>query len=406
MVAAAAAVVGAGASVYSASQSGKSSGSATSTQQNTIDPKLAPLLYGTNGQGGLLNEITTAANAPRSPGMQTFGTAADNYMGNNGAMQLNGMTQAADNLMNGHISAPTTSSPWAGTARVSAPNQNNLNLSPAYANMIYGNSGANPYLTGAIQQGIDQANTAYGNLQTNATRNLVNNILPSLRAGAVTAGGYGGSRQQIAEGNAVGDFSNAMAQAAGQVGQNNTDAAVGAQSTSYNQGQDRSLNAMENLSSSQYGTADMNAQLEEQSALANAQMQEQTNLANLNSQLQTNTLNSSNTATGINAASGVLGSAYTYGGNNDTYALNKLGTATGLLSPYTGYGGSVQQTVPLYSNPMGNALGGASAGLGLYNAYRNATAGSGGGGNGMSIWNWNTGGNDGYTMPGGESIPS
>lgn len=405
MVAAIVGLAGAASSAYSTYEGshsgggGGGGGNATTTQTNKIDPQLAALLYGSNNNG-LLNQINTAATAPRSPGMARFGTAADNYMGNNGAMELNGMSQAADKLMDGSIAAPTAQAGYSGAAQVQAPSQNNLNLSPAYANMIYGNAGANPYLTGAIQHGIDQANTGYTNLTTNATRNLVNNILPSLRAGAVTANGYGGSRQQIAEGNAVGDFSNAMAQAAGQVGQNNADAAVSAQSNAFNQGQDRSLNALTNLSGQQYGTADLNANLQEQTAISNAQMQEQTNLANLNAQMGTNSLNSSNAATGINAVGGILSAANTYGNNNDMYSLNKLTAGSTAMSPYTGYGGSSQQTQPLYQNTAGSIMGAATTGLGLYNAYKNSYP------SGTNIWNWNSGGNDGYTLPSGESLPT
>lgn len=57
----------------------------------------------------------------------------------------------------------------------------------------FGQSPSNPYL--ASQAGAI-ANTA--------TRNLQNNILPGIQSGAVAAGGYGGSRQGIAEGNAIG----------------------------------------------------------------------------------------------------------------------------------------------------------------------------------------------------------
>jgi hypothetical protein len=75
---------------------------------------------------------------------------------------------------------------------------------PYDANLGMGGAPSNPYL-GAQAGAI--ANTA--------TRNLQNNILPGIDSGAMAAGGYGGSRQGIAQANAIGqtnqDISNATA---------------------------------------------------------------------------------------------------------------------------------------------------------------------------------------------------
>lgn len=57
----------------------------------------------------------------------------------------------------------------------------------------FGQQPSNPYLQ-------SQANA----ITQTATQNLNNNILPGIQSGAVAAGGYGGSRQGIAEGNAIG----------------------------------------------------------------------------------------------------------------------------------------------------------------------------------------------------------
>ena len=66
----------------------------------------------------------------------------------------------------------------------------------------------NPYQTGSLGFGSGPSNPylqnqANGIAQT-ATRNLQNNILPGINSGAVASGGYGGSRQGVAEGNAIG----------------------------------------------------------------------------------------------------------------------------------------------------------------------------------------------------------
>ncbi len=55
--------------------------------------------------------------------------------------------------------------------------------------------------------------------------------------------------------------------------------------------------------------------------------------------------------------------------------MNRLGQTSNMLAPYTGLGQSSTQTSPLYQNRTGNILGGITAGLGLYNAYNNASGG-------------------------------
>ena len=158
----------------------------------------------------------------------------------------------------------------AEASKVNAPSQNNLNLSSAYDRMINGNAAENPYLTGAIQKGINQSNTAFGNYlqdQTKATQGLLGNI----RGGAMLSGQYGGSRQGIAEGMAMDSFNTQTARAAAQYGQNNTDAAVAAQSGAFDAGQNRSLSAMSGLGAQQYGIASQDASMQQQTSLANQQ---------------------------------------------------------------------------------------------------------------------------------------
>lgn len=60
----------------------------------------------------------------------------------------------------------------------------------------------NPYITQQAQQ-----------LQTNATNNLQRNIMPGINSGAIAAGGFGGSRQGIAQGLAIGETNRGVADA-------------------------------------------------------------------------------------------------------------------------------------------------------------------------------------------------
>lgn len=405
--------------------------STTATTQSQLDPRMAEILYGADGKGGLLNRLSGFADDPRSTGLTAGSNAADAYYGANNASDLSSMRTAASGLMNSAISAPsmTAASMTAPTnmaaakasapanmlaaqsqaATINAPNQNKLDLSNAYNSMVYGNSAENPYLTGAIQKGINQSNTAFGNMlqdQTKATQGLLGNI----RGGAIAAGQYGGSRQGIAEGQALDSFNTNMSRALSQFGQNNTDAAVGAQAGAYDAGQNRALSAMSGLGAQQYGVATNQAGFNQQTNLANQQAQQQaaltnyqgalqTNLANagftqganqtnysgnlatnqanagftqgantnnLQSNLSTNSLNSANQQAGINATSGLLGNAYNQANAGDMYDLNKTGTVAGLLSPFTGLNQTNTQTNPLYSNTAGNVLGGALTASSIY----------------------------------------
>lgn len=326
--------------------------SATSTSSVQLDPRMAALLYGADGNSGLLGQIAAQANSPQNAGMKAFGTGMDNYLGDYGRAEFDNNMRGAVKLRDMQFNAPS-----AGAAQVQAPSQNNLNLSPAYQDMIYGQPGNNPYLTGAIQKGINQSNYAFGNYLTDATK-ATQDLLGNIRGGAVLNNTMGSSRQGIAEGRAIGDLTQNLGRAATQFGINNTDAAVSAQAGAYDTDRSRSLAAMSGLGAQQYGVASQNAS-----------MQQQANLANMQSQLQTNAQNAQNLQNGTTLSSGLLGQAAGYGQNQDQYQSQKLGQTAGLLAPFTGLGSTQTQTQPLYSNTLGNIAGGAMAGLGIYNMF-------------------------------------
>lgn len=285
---------------------------------------------------GFLGRVTGLMNTPQNAGMAAFGGQMDNYMKNWGEDNFARSQHAAQALQGSNIAAP----------QVQAPSQNNLNLAPAYQDMVYGAPGSNPYLTGAIQKGINQSNYAFGNYMTDATK-ATQDLLGSVRGGAIMNGQFGGSRQGIAEGNAIGDFTKNMSRAATQFGQNNTDAAVAAQAGAYDTDRNRSLAAMSGLGAQQYGVAQQNAAL----------------------QAQTNALNSQNQIAGVGLSSGLLGQAAKYAGDQDAYAGQKLTQAAGLLAPFTGLGATQVNSTPMYSNTGANLLGGAMLGQQLARGF-------------------------------------
>lgn len=350
--------------LLSSHSSSTPSGNATTTQQQQMDPRIAGMLFGdgSTGSQGLLPQYQGMLGQPQNAGINTYGRATDAYLGYDATQDQNKIRDLASSQMKGNIPAVVTPG-----AVIKAPAQNGMDLTGSYDKFINGDPAANPYLTGAIQKGIDQSTNAFTNMQTDATRNLTQNVLPSIRSGAQAAGGYGGSRQGIAEGLAMGQFGTDMARAAGQFGQNNTDAAVAAQSGQFSQGQDRALAATQGLGAQQYGVASQNAQFDQQANLTNNQAQQNANALNATVQQQ-----------GANNLSGILGSAYTVGQNQDSYALNQAGKVNGLLAPYLGQvPGSSTTSQPLYQNTGGNALAGATAGMALGKQFSGLLGSSG-----------------------------
>lgn len=417
-----------------------------------LDPRIDPLIY---GDSGIVNRINGLLDVPQNANTNSFNQGMNNYMGAGAAGAegaFMGSQQAAQKLQGSSLAAPQMQAATAGSSTmntallrdpskidaamlgnaanmtgstVSAPSQNSLDLSPAYKDMIYGEAGNNPYLTGAIQKGINQSQNAFGNMVQDGTQ-AVQDALASIRGGAVSSGQYGGSRQGLAESRSISEFGKNLSRAASQYGQNNTDSAIAAQAGAYDADRNRALSAMSGLGAQQYGVAQQNAQLAQQAAAANmgannafamqnnanqqsansananaqnqfalqnnanlqntnqfnasaanqnsmfnAGNQQQANAANMNAQQQTNQLNSQNQVTGIGLSSGLLGQAYGYNQNANNQELNRVGTVSGLLQPYAGKGSpiSVPGQAPVYNNAIGSAIGGATAGLGLYNAF-------------------------------------
>ncbi len=421
--AAAAAVAGSLITAKGSKDAAKAAAQGTTTKQE-IDPRIAGMLFGAgqrglkpgataqyaNGQreydpetrtwtgggmtnpesdyatdSGLLGRYQGMLDTPQNAQLSQYGKDNLDYLGN-ANQDMASIRGAATGLLGGtqapQAQAATIGAPaWARGNMVQAPSQNNINSAGAFDRMINGNAGANPYLTGAIQGGIDQSQRAFTRMQDDSTRNLKESILPSIRSNSVLTGQYGGSRQGIAEGRALGDFGREQQRAIEGFGANNTNAAVGAQASAFNQGQDRSLSALTNLSGQQYGVGSQDAATKNAAEFGNvnqvldiqksqAGLNQQTNLANMQSQQQNNALNQNGTQAGIGALGGLLGSAYNVGQNQDSYALNQASKVNGLLSPYMGVNGSSTTTQPLYDNKAGSYLGGAMAGLSLYNQFR------------------------------------
>jgi len=525
-----AAVIGAGAALIggavSANGSKKATAAANAQQEKAIeaakmDPRAAAMIYGDGTPGnGLLSQYQALGQTPQSAGLLGYGKANDAYLGANGMADMQGMRDASGELMKSNLAAPQMGAPkpvgsfgaevlWnkgetysapdamkaaqvgtpnqvtgatvsqpkgmlaatAAAAQINAPKQNSMDLTDSYKRFIDGDAGANPYLTKALQGGIDQSSQAFQRMQDDSRRNL-DDALGSVRSNSILAGQYGGSRQGIAEGRALEGFARESQRAAENFGNNNTAATVGAQAQAFSQGQDRALSATQGLSSQQYGVAAQDAQLKQQAAMQNAAaatgaaqtnyqgllsgamanagygqqaatanqganlaasttnagllqdaartsyagelsatagsagnrqqanlgnqhagnaasmfgaaqsqtadiqnagLNQQTNANNQQAQLTTNSLNSANRVAGIGAAGGLLGQTAAAAQAQDGYAMNRAVQGNSLLAPYLLNQPNTPVMQPYTSNTAGNFLGGAAAGLGLYNQFNQAS---------------------------------
>lgn len=335
------------------------SGTATSTNQNKLDPRADAMLWGQNGQPGLLGQYQSMLGQQMTPGLQAYSQSQQNYLQGSSPNDTMQMHQAGSNLLGGSAAGVSVPSYAVGN-QVQAPSQNNVNLAPAYQSMIYGDTGANPYLNQHLQSAVDLTNAGFQKNQTDLTNNLMRNVLPSIRSNSVLTGQYGGSRQGIAEGNALSDFTNQLTNANTQLGLANSANTTGAQANAFNQGQDRALSAMQGLGAQQYGVAQQNAATKNAAEFMNIGNQFDASKANAG-------LNLAGQQTGAGMLSGLTNTAYNTAMNQDQYNINNALKVNSLLTPYLGMGQTSTTSQPLYQNQTGNMLGGAMLGGALFN---------------------------------------
>lgn len=376
------------------------------SKQGQLDPRIADLIFGQNGQGGLISQYQQLGQQPRSDAANNFANANASYLKNYGGADLDAARYAAYGAMN-NTTAPTTSAAqaagawmvdpaWAKGTTVSAPSQNNINLAPTFQSLL--NGGNTDALMKSLQAGNDLTSAQFQQNQANMTENLQKNVMPGIRSNAVLAGQYGGSRQGIAEGNAISDFTRQLNQSNTQLGLANSANTAAQLAGAYENGQNRALSAAQGLSGQQYANAfknadiqnqaefmnvgthndvlKTNAQLTQQNNQFNAGLQQQAGLANQQSQLTTNQQNKNSNLAGAGLLSGLLGGAANTVNANDNWNLGRAGQVNSLIGSLI-HGAPTQN--PVASNSGAAALGGGLAGLGLGSSLAGLLGNMGGG---------------------------
>jgi hypothetical protein len=246
---------------------------------------------------------------------------------------------------------------------VDAPKQNNIDLTGSYQNLLSGGNTA--ALDKSLQSAVNLTNQSFQKNQSNMTDNLLRNVMPSIRSNSVLAGQYGGSRQGVAEGNAISDFTKQLTDSNTTLGMANSANTTAQQAQAYQQGQDRALAATQGLGAQQYGVAGQNAALGQASQFANQQagnnasqfaasQVQNANQFNAGLQMQQNQLNNSAALGGAGLLSGLNGLAYGTATNADNYGINRATQVNGLLAPYLGANSTTtrtgSETTPIYEN--------------------------------------------------------
>lgn len=365
------AVVGAGASAYSANKNAKA---AQAGSQQQIDPRMQQVLYGSSDPnaplGGLLGQYQGMLNSPQSSAANAYASTSGDYLKQYGGQDMGAIRNSALGLMApdaapqvGAVRADVPA--WAVGGTVKAPAQNDLNLSGTFGSLLSG--GNNSALRDSLQYGTDLTSAQFAKNQTDVTNNLMRNVLPSIGGGAIAAGQYGSTRQGIAEGNALSDYTNQMTSANTQLGLANSANTTGQLAADYQQGQNRALTAAQGLSAQQYGVAQQDSANEMQAQLVNignaydasktnAGIAQQTNLANQGAQLSTNQMNNAAAVSGSGVLGGLLGQANSGVNAGTGYAQG----VNSLIQPYLGANQTTTQ--PYYANTAGNVMGGALMG--------------------------------------------
>ncbi len=357
---------------------GKSpSGSTTTTSSPWAGA--VPYLTGKNAWGqnaGVPGTMPSAAtqfqNSGWSPAMQTQANNWQNLIGEANSGVINPMATASQQLMTGGMN-PNISAigPISGAPQINAPQaqaqQSNI------ASTLNGMGPVDP--TGSLQQLMsgqvapgmmgsigNEANAMYGQ----ATQNLMQQVMPQLNEQAIGAGGYGGSRQGIAQGLALsnmqqnlapqiaGLYNQANQTAQGLQGQTaNNMAGLGTSASNLNASLGTNVNELN--ASNQLQANTQNAQ----NALAAQQFNANLGLQNNAQGLQANQLGVANRLAGTQMGSNAFNLANTgmQTGMTLTQAPNQynwqnLGNYNSVINGTAGLGGS--QTSPYFQNTAAN----------------------------------------------------
>lgn len=348
-------------------------GSAAQTT-TTLRPGATPTGYQWNGDTQVPTYAPTDYISNTTPGTQgLYGQAQElfNQSGWNGQQQST-LDQWLAELQSPHRQSQNYQQVFNASDIAGGKYQSNLgpvgnvDLNAARA----GQGAADP--TAALQQLLSgQVNNPYLDQQIAAlgsdlSTNLNQNILPGLRSGAAAAGGFGGSRQGIAEGLATNGVTSTLGNQAANL-----------RGTAFENAQNRMLQTAGALNDQAGQNAQFNANL----GLANNQFglsQNQANVQNLLAGNQALTAANGNMDANYNQILSLLGTP----GQENWQNLNNYAN---VITSGAGLGGTQSASAPGGKNFLAGAAGGGLAGAGLASALSMSTPWGAGIGAGLGL---------------------
>lgn len=257
---------------------------------------------------------------------QAFGIASG--LGGDASGWLGGSANAAQGLMS-YTPQQVSSSAIAGASQIGAqsvdPTQAFSSLggadpSAALSQLLSGQPD-NPYLGAMNQANINQSLQGYNDALSSAANTLTRSVLPGIRSGGVLAGQYGGSRQGIAEGVALGDLGTQLAQNARNLSQSAMDSGNQLFGNAYESAQNRMSTTANGLAGLALQNSQENAGRDLQAQQSNASNALTAQQFNAQQALQAAT---SNQSAGLQGANLNLNAAQYLGGLGQ-YGLGALG---------------------------------------------------------------------------------
>lgn len=317
--------------------------------------------------------------------------------GPNSLTGYNAANAVGNNLVGGLLSGSPPASSGGGGYSVAQPRSAALGASFAGSSSGSSSAGAVPQVssyqgyTPALEQVLSGTpNNPYlqamsDDIAAAATRNFQRNVLPGIQDQAVLAGGYGGSRQGIAEGIAMGDLNRDILSASNQLFGNAYEQAAGRQAQMAGQLSAQDLAAQQANQQAYLGNRGIDAQLAGISAqaasagaanqLGFAQLAEQQRQNQVANALQGVGLLGSASQIPLQNLQGIFGVGQTLQGNQQGYLnapFQNVQQLASILMPGAGLGASTTQPAG-GADPLSSILG---IGLGIGGMGTNSIFGS------------------------------
>lgn len=329
----------------------------TQSANTTKDPWAAITPYLT-GAGGVAQSAADlfAKNGTASPDLtKAFGDMAGAAQsGAASAAALPGTLTPAQQVTGKYI----TDVPKVAASSVSVPGAfgglGEIDPTAAFKGQLSGEV-KNTYIDDQLKANTDATQATYANMVADAGDSLARNVLPAIRSGANLSGQYGGSRQGLAEGVAIGDTNKQLTRSADSLAAALAGTNASTLSNAFENAQGRQLTAASGLGDLAVGTATNNANRDLTAQTTNSDNAIDVSKVNVANDADLNKFNSNltlnNNAQALDAAktaSGLTGDSYAQliaaltGGAG--YEGGQLNDYASIMQALAGLGGTAAST--------------------------------------------------------------